>query len=286
MNTEVILCCGAAAEIVAPGLRRRGWALSGRYLPWLTRPFSAWAVVAAYYELQPWTSFRRGAWSFFPVYGTPWDTFVPGVAGRAAAAAAVFAIAIGIFVVALRSRSGSRWVIPLVVAFAALQLVVSLIPRGWEGPIYPWHSRHKVYGEAVLWMQKTPNFVGRFVEFQPKLSIHSRSHPPGAVAFSYWTVNTRPVRILAERRRPTRPRLARDSGEREGTVGAAPEGGAHAPTERTKRSEHRHRDAEHDGRERPDRRCGDVGVERAPTLDGGEPDQRDTQQERGKSHSR
>ena len=185
-----VLAVAAMCEVAGWMLRRKGHAHAGRYLAWAARPFGLWALIGAYYELQPWTAFKRLPWVAFPVYATPRVELAAGWEWRAALALAAAAAGIVVVRLALRRPSLRRWPVLLLAVCFGVNTAVALLPGEWPGVLYPWKLPYKVYAYSADRIESPARFMREFNEIHESLDLHARSHPPGAMLLSWWTKNT------------------------------------------------------------------------------------------------
>jgi len=185
-----VLAAAVICELGGIMLRRRGHGNAGRYLVWATRPFAVWALLSAYYELQPWSSFKRAAWVAFPVYATPWKDLAPEWPQRMLVALATATVTIAVLMLALRRPRHRAWTFLLLLSCVVHQLAAAHVPHDWAGPLQPWKRSYKGYAREADRVESASAFMRRFTETQASMHLHPRTHPPGATLLSYWTQRT------------------------------------------------------------------------------------------------
>jgi hypothetical protein len=182
---------------------------------WTLRPWFAWSLISLVFRSWPQLAFNEP--ETFPFYADPWDSDT-AVLSRIATlalrpafwACALSALCILVILCATgvrllrRISSAGRVAVygpPLLcVLTLAFSLTVNSLPSGWsrtqtqkqtqtqeEGSfLRSWRNPSATLWPAARKITGARDHLRRFLEYQHRLGVHGRSHPPGASLSLFW----------------------------------------------------------------------------------------------------
>lgn len=207
----LLLVAGLLFEAARALRRRRGPAGPADQLPllpWLVRPWTAWAALNVLFRWRHADGFNNHR--TFPFFANMWrerETWAEagerlagceGLAGWVGLALGGCALAgwAAHRCAALLPQAGHRVAVAGLVALAILlPVLMALVPTGArrvqdraDGPLSPWFETGGTMLYAMPFVKSTDHFLRNFEAIQPRLeiSIHGLSHPPLATLSLSW----------------------------------------------------------------------------------------------------